>query len=253
MALFTDGPISTIDELLAFDSQLLQTAGAEGIDVTRKAALAQDDIALSLTAQLQKMLFGEGSGRPERRLEQVVVTPALKRWHICHTLEAVYADAYNSQLNDRYAGKRDQFHLLAVEARMRLGEIGIGVVFDPLPQAGRPAAAAGSGASLAAGTYFVTAARTNRAGEEGASASPADITLAGGTFRVTPTNPPANATGWNVYVGRTPDQMFLQNQSPLATVTVWLQPGAPAASGQSAGSGQAPNCLQPVPNVIQRG
>ena len=45
-----------------------------------------------------------------RRSRQVVVTPPLKLWHTFRTLEMVYGDAYNSQLNDRYAGKRDEFH-----------------------------------------------------------------------------------------------------------------------------------------------
>ncbi len=41
---------------------------------------------------------------------RVVVTPPLKLWHMFLSLEMVYRDAYNSQLNDRYAGKRDEFH-----------------------------------------------------------------------------------------------------------------------------------------------
>ena len=253
MALFTDGPISSIDDLSGYDSQLMQTAGAEGIDVTRKLALAQEDLAMSLTAQLEKMRLADDYSRPTRGLERVAVTPALKRWHSYHTLETVYADAYNNQLNDRYAGKRDQFHLLAVEARMQLGEIGVGMVFNPVRQAATPTVTAASGATLAAGTYFVTSAWTNHAGEDGAAAAPADITLTGGTFQVTPGSAPANATGWNIYVGRTPDQMFRQNQSPLGGAAVWQQPGAPATTGRMAGTGQEPNYLQLVPNVIQRG
>lgn len=127
------------------------------------------------------------------------------------------------------------------------------MVFDPVRQAVAPTVAAASGAMLAAGTYFVTIAWTNQAGEEGAAAEPADITIGGGAFQVTPVSPPANAAGWNVYVGNTPDQMFLQNQSPLGTGSVWLQPGAPAAAGQLAGTGQPPSYLQLFPNVIQRG
>ena len=43
MALFMDGPISNIDDLAGQDSQLLDVANVEGIDVTRKLALAQDE------------------------------------------------------------------------------------------------------------------------------------------------------------------------------------------------------------------
>ena len=54
---------------------------------------------------------------PPAGCENVVVTPALKLWHTYRALEMVYGDAYNSQLNDRYAGKRDQFH--------ERGEVGV--------------------------------------------------------------------------------------------------------------------------------
>jgi hypothetical protein len=253
MALFTDGLMSSIDELSGYDSQLLQTAGAEGIDVTRKLALAQEDLALAVGAQLEKTRYSDEYCRPASRLQRVVATPALKRWHVYHTLETVYADAYNNQLNDRYAGKRDQYHLLALQARMQLGEIGLGMVTDPVQRASTPTLAAAPGTALPAGGYFVTVAWTNQAGEEGATAVPADIAVSGGTFQATPADPPPNAAGWNVYVGRSPDQMFLQNPSPLRVGIVWVQPGAPAATGRLAGAGQEPNYLQLVPNVIQRG
>ena len=47
----------------------------------------------------------------------------------------VYADAYNNQLNDRYAGKRDQFHSMASWAYDKLVRIGTGVVLDPISRA----------------------------------------------------------------------------------------------------------------------
>ena len=100
MALFTDGPASNIEDLTAQDSQLLNVANSEGIDVTVKLALAQEAIGIHLEG-----LLGEG---PHRSLRHVVVTPPLRLWHTYRTLESVYRDAYNSQLNDRYAGKRDQ-------------------------------------------------------------------------------------------------------------------------------------------------
>ena len=37
-------------------------------------------------------------------LSHVVVTPPVRLWHTYRTLENVYREAYNSQLNDRYAG-----------------------------------------------------------------------------------------------------------------------------------------------------
>lgn len=47
MALFTDGVPSTVEDLAAVDSQLLNVAHAEGIDVTQKLTLAQIDLVSS--------------------------------------------------------------------------------------------------------------------------------------------------------------------------------------------------------------
>ena len=80
--------------------------------MTRKLALAQEELGLeleTLLSQLRTPLLLGGLNAPPA-VDQVVVTPPLKLWHTFRTLEMVYGDAYNSQLNDRYAGKRDQFH-----------------------------------------------------------------------------------------------------------------------------------------------
>jgi hypothetical protein len=167
----------------------------------------------------------------------------------------VYADAYNSQLNDRYAGKRDQFHSMATWAYDKLVRIGAGVVFDPIPRAVMPAVTATAGAptALPDATYYATMAWTNQAGEEGASALPATVATVGGTLLVQPANPPKNAVGWNVYVGGDSESMFRQNGTPIGTGQTWTQPGPPATTGQRAGQGQAPNYIKPVPRIIQRG
>ena len=54
MALFTDGPVSSIEDLKGQDTQLLDVASVEGIDVTRKLALAQEEIAVELAALLER-------------------------------------------------------------------------------------------------------------------------------------------------------------------------------------------------------
>src|ERR1035441_4341461 len=83
MALFTDGPVSSIEDLTAQDSQLLNVANVEGIDVTQKLALAQDQLALELTTLLDRMSFVSQVYwlAPPPSLSSVVVTPALKLWH----------------------------------------------------------------------------------------------------------------------------------------------------------------------------
>src|SRR5947209_10460018 len=130
MALFTDGPVSCILDLTARDTQLLNVAVAEGIDVTQKLALAQDELALEVATLLTRSSYVDQmlsfSAQPD--LGSVVVTPAMKLWHTLRSLELVYADAYNNQLNDRYAGKRDQFRKMADSAYETLVQIGIGIV-----------------------------------------------------------------------------------------------------------------------------
>jgi hypothetical protein len=259
MALFIDGPASSMEDLAAHDSQLLDVASVEGIDVSQKLALAQDELTLELNALLTRLSYVDQLFwlAPQPHIGSVVVTPALKLWHTFRSLEMVYSDAYNSQLNDRYAGKRDQFHLSAKWAYETLVLAGIGVASVPVPQAATPtvtaAAAPASGTPLPDGTYYVTVAWVNSAGEEGACALPATVTTSGSSLLVQPAGaPPKTAAGWNVYVGAGPDSMAVQNGSPIATVQTWLQPAAVAA-GRPPGAGQLPTYLKPVPRVIQRG
>jgi len=254
MALFVDGPVSSMEDLTAQDSQLLDVAQVENIDVTKKLALAQDEVGVELQTLLTRLSYTEQpfwyTAPP--RITTVVVTPPLKMWHTFGTLEMVYADAYNSQLNDRYAGKRDYFQDRARWAYEKLVEAGLGIASDPIPKATTPLVIALTGA-LPDGTYYVTTAWMNRAGEEGASADPAVVTLTGCTLSVQPGNPPPNATGWKVYVGGAPDTMVQQNSVPIAVGNNWVQPNQLVALGLAPGSGQTPNYLRPAPRVIQRG
>jgi hypothetical protein len=259
MALFTDGPVSCILDLTARDTQLLNVASTEGIDVTQKLALAQDELALELGTLLSRTSYANQAFwlAPVPDISSVVVTPALKLWHTLRSLELVYADAYNNQLNDRYAGKRDQFHQMAGWAYDKLVDTGLGISSCPVAQPPIPAVAAQPGPigtfPLPDATYYVTTAWTNALGEEGASAIPAAAATSGCTLLVQPGKAPRNAVSWNVYVGVSPDAMSLQNTTPLNTGQTWLQPGALQTGGQAPGTGQAPSYIRPVPRMIQRG
>src|ERR1700744_389091 len=108
MALFTDGPISSAEDLQTYDASVLGDAGAEGIDVAAKVHLAQQDIASEiLLFLLRRAAFRDclPYHRRSRELDGVVVTGGLHQWHVHKTLALVYRDAYNAQLNDRYQGK----------------------------------------------------------------------------------------------------------------------------------------------------
>jgi hypothetical protein len=250
MALFTDGAIASIEDLRGHDTQLLNVATVEGIDVTRKLALAQEELGVEVAALLgQAMLSGQLSAPPA--IGQVVVTPPLKLWHIFQTLEMFYRDAYNSQLNDRYAGKRDEYREMAKWAREQVVQNGLGIAADPVVQAATPDVRAAAG-GLADGAYYVSVAWTNAAGEEGSSSIPTMIQVSGSSFAVQATAP-ANVKGWNVYCGTDPAAMTLQNATTLAPGQVWVQPDTLSTTGRLAGDGQTPTFRLPVPRTIQRG
>jgi hypothetical protein len=254
MPLFTDGPISSIEDLTAQDSQLPNVASVEGIDVTQKITIAQELVGMDLLTALNR--FGNVDQlfwlAPRPKLDSVVVTPPLKLWHVARSLELVYGDAYNSQLNDRYAGKRNQFHALAKLAYDKLIETGAGIAAQPIPRAAAPTVTAFPGA-LPDGLYFLTVAWVNAGREEGAAAIETTINTTSSTFLVGPGAPPATAVGWNIYVGVSPQTMFLQNTSLLTLGQTWEQPAVLVQTGPLPGRGQKPSYLQALPRVLQRG
>jgi hypothetical protein len=255
MALFTDGPPACIEDLAAQDSQILNVSNGEGIDVTQKLALAHEELGIELSTMLERVSGVDQpfwlAGRPH--LKSVAVTPALKLWHTFRALEMAYADAYNNQLNDRYGGKRDQYHERARWAREKLVEHGLGIVQVPVAIAATPIVTTVTG-GMPDGTYYVTMAWTNAAGEEGCSAPPTTVSTVSATIAVQPAGAAEeNATGWNVYVGQAPDAMFQQNPAPVAPEETWLQPAQIGTTGRNPGSGQRPSYIRPIPRVIRRG
>jgi hypothetical protein len=255
MALFTDGPPAGVEDISAQDSQLLSVAAIEGIDVTQKLALAHEELGIEISTLLMRMRNIDPllwvSEKP--KLDIVAVTPALKLWHSFRALEAVYADAFNNQLNDRYAGKRDQYREKARWAYDKLVQNGIGIVEVPVAKARTPNLSAAAG-QLPDGSYYVTMAWVNRAGEEGESAPPSVTTTSSSTFLVQPTGEvPENAVGWNIYVGPAPDCMIRQNPSVLTAGETWLQPNRIEPAGRNPGGGQKPSYIQPVPRILGRG
>lgn len=254
MALFTDGSISEIDDLRALDSQLLDVSHSESIDLSRKLALAQEELGVDIRTMLARMTFVDRPLwlAPEPDLGSVVVTAALKLWHEYRTLEMVYKDAYNSQLNDRYAGKRDQFHQMADWAAEKLVQIGIGIASNPVPKAATPFVTAIPG-TVPDGGYYVSMAWVNEAGEEGASALPAFLSIAGTGLQAESGSPPAGVAGWNVFIGDAPESMALQNSIAIPIGQVWRQLDALSTGGRPPGTGQEPTYVRPIPRVIQRG
>lgn len=243
--LFTDGSISRLEELVAHDAGLMETASAEGIDVGAKLGLAREEIGIELAAVLP---LGEG----QAGLERVVVTPALKLWHAFRTLELVYRDAYNTRLNDRYKGKWEEFRRLGKWAMEKLLEAGVGIASNPVAKAEKPELAGGTGL-LPEGLYMAAVAWVNAAGEEGAAGECAALVLpAASALVVTAINAPPNARGWNAYVGVAEDALYRQNVEPVAVGQPWVQSEA-LVTGKRPGSGQRPSWMRATTRVLQRG
>jgi len=254
MALFTDGPISSIEDLRGHDTQIVEIASVEGIDVTKKLALAQEEVAIDLMAFLGKLTMNRAGLWPawgRLGLDRVVVTAPLKQWHTFRSLEMVYRDAFHSQLNDRYASRRDEYSEMAKWARDKTIQAGLGMAADPIPQAVVPGVQAVSGA-LPDGTYYVGISWVNAGGEEGACSNPAKITTAGSSIAVSHGDPPANAVGWHVYVGDAPGTMTRQDIAAVSLASTWTVPDS-LVSGKPAGSGQVAGFVQAIARLIDRG
>jgi hypothetical protein len=246
--LFTDSPAITLQDLADHETVILETAHTEGINLTVKIGLARDETGLQLQSQFPQL------GLVNIDLTNVVVTPALRLWLIFHTLEIVYRDAFYNQLNDRYKAKWNEYKELSSFATQLLYRIGIGTVADPVPQAAHPQLSLVAG-SLTAGKYFVVVTWKNINGEEG---GPSEMTAldvpAFSTLQVEAIKPPPNATSWNVYVGSTPDSLFLQNLATLGVTANWIAPFAVLlTSGPQPGTGQRPEFLSPGPRILLRG
>ena len=259
MALFDDAPINGIDELAPYDSSLLETAAIEGIDVTAKIASAQDLLRTEiLRFLLDNEVFEPVFGgvldwqRRELGMEDVVVTPELKRWHAFQTLREVYEDAYGHQSNDRYQWKWQDCGRLARNAKARCLDIGIGLAADPIQRAQPPVITTAPGTGDAV-TLYLAVALLNAGGQEGVVSEVAMAKVAAGTQAgVSVSNPPANATGWNIYAGSGPEYLMQQNGDALALAAVWTQSSVLVA-GRAPGKGQTPSFHAVRNRMIRRG
>jgi hypothetical protein len=256
MALFTDGTAVGIEDLTTQDSGLLEIAVVEGINLTTKLALAQDEVAMELKALFERARtnYVFGLTYSAVRLPNLVVNTPVRLWLVYQTLVLVYRDGYFNQLNDRYKAKWNEFASLTRWAKDKLIETGVALVTDPISQAGAPTVNSVA-APESAGTFYLSVSFVNAAGEEGKPSVPVTFTTADGNAPdVLPANAPANAAGWNFYGGLSPETMYLQNGSPLDLGTDFaFYPSAAVTAGQLPGDGQAPNFYRAIPRLLQRG
>ena len=257
MALFTDGPVNGAADLQNYESGILNVASTEGIDVSVKSALAQSEIATELTLFLRRrfqMADFQWTITVHRTigLEDVVVTDPLRQWHAYKTLAFVYHDAYNNQLNDRYQGKWKTYAQLAKDSSRSFFQIGVGLVAGPIPKAPLPtlSTVVGTGGD---GTFYVATTWRVDSGEQGSPSDMTRMTVGAGQQLVVGTGKaPANVTGWNAYVGVTPDSVTLQNTAPVAIGNTWTMT-AGIIQGVPPGDGQTPTWFLVDDCVIGRG
>src|SRR5712692_5372603 len=211
MALFTDGSISEVQDLTAYEANLVEVADAEGIDLLSKLRLAQGELGAELAAASLRPgnIYWTGpawnsSGAEVNlsrfELDRVVVTSPLKLWHTFQALAIVYRDAYNRKLNDKYLPKWSEYKELARWASNLLYQSGIGLLVQPIPRPNKPGLDWVS-STLGGMTLYVRMSWASAAGEGAPSEEMAIVTPDSQALRVTPPAAPSSITGWNVYVG----------------------------------------------------
>jgi hypothetical protein len=268
MALLTDGSISVVSDLLAYEASLADVADAEGIDLEGKLQLAQGEVGVELAAAALRPgnIYWLGPSWNSTasevnlsrfQMNQVVVTSPLKLWHTFQALAITYRDAYNRKLNDKYLPKWNEYKDLARWASNLLYQTGIGLVMQPIP---KPNAASiiSVGGALGPATVYVQMSWVGADGatEGAASDEQATVIGAGQTLHVTPPAAPGapySVTGWNVYAGAASGGGARQNSQPLTLGQAWTLPGVALAAGTAVGTGQPPDLFRTVPRFVQRG
>ena len=254
--LLTDGRPNDTEALRAYESSILELANTEQIELDKKLDLALGEISediLDVLLDHTRSYDPQSTIRRSIGVSDVVVTPQLRRWHTVHTLEAVYRDAFHNQLNDRYKGQFEQYHELSKNAREHTLRFGIGLVSLPIPKAQQPSFSFVPGL-IPATTYYVRVSWVGPGGKEG---TPSDETTydapAGSLPKVTAVNPPAVASGFNVYLGPAPGCGKLQNSTPVAVGASFTLPITGLANGPSAGNGQTPDTYVIGGRTLRRG
>jgi len=259
MALFTDPNVVTLDDLLQFESSLVQVSTTHGIDVATKINLAVN----AISDKLMLWLLNSGASDPQflqRRnlgLSTVVVTPALYRWLCFDSLSRFFAEAYNVQLNTRFQQKWTEYQQESQAAADMAFMSGLGIVYNPLPKPAIPVLVVGTGSSAAESLFVQTTWVDNNGNQSAPSDVNAQLLAALSGVTVTPTSqtgqPPAAAVGWNVYARTTDANLTLQNAAALPLNSSWQLPAHGLVSGALPCAGQQPNFYVALTRRILRG
>ncbi len=169
MALFTDAEVVTLDDLLQFETSLVQVASSHGINVETKISLAMSAISDKLLLWLLRVGASDPQWMNRRSLglSTVVVTPTLRKWICFDSLSRFFAEAYNVQLNTRFQGKWTEYQAQANEAADMVFMSGVGIVYNALSKPALPLVSIQAGTS-AAQSIFVQVAWVDAYGNESA-------------------------------------------------------------------------------------
>ncbi len=248
MALFTDGNISNLADLEGYDSAVLDVAKTEAINLSTKLRLAETELGL----QIEAFLLRKSTLRSRQRLDQVVATEALHRWHTLHTLALAYGDAFNSQFNDRYEGKWKEYVRLSKDAGELFFRGGVGMVSRPIPRAKPPVISLVAPGSTAPTTYIVQVAWRSAGGATGAASEEVAVVAQNGEqLEILAIDPPAGAAFYDVFAGFVAGETARQNPSPTPAGTAFTLLGV--VDGPRPGAGQAPDFFLYLNRVLQRG
>ena len=252
--LLTDGSPNSTEDLRVYESAILGLANSEAIDLGVKLELATEEVAEDVLdflldhagTNLQVFSpFQAGTPAARRRtigVSDVVVTRQMKRWHAVHTLEIVYRDAFNNQLNDRYQPKFLEYRELTRNAREHTFHFGVGLALTPIPQAPAPTFSAVAGL-IPETTYYARASWVGASGQEGEPSEMTSYAAPAGSLPVvqmpSTSVTVAVAAAFNVYLGLTPDALTLQNSTPVPIGQSFTLPGTGLVAGPAPGVGQA--------------
>ena len=275
MALFNDSGLIEIADLEAYEVNLSKVASTHGINIDTKTAMTLDQVGDQLLQKLVRAGAADSqyidpwltgataidSMPPQQRwlftLSNVVVTPPLHRWICFDVLSQVFAEAYNTQLNDRFKGKWAEYEARSDDAEYTVSQLGIGVVNNPLA---RPAEAqvAMTAGSIPAGIVVVQAAWVDAHGNEGALSPLVPVTLPDSSSITVAmagdvNQTPASATGWNIYIGWDGADPSRQNLAPLPKGASWSVPETGFVSGPAPINGQKPEFYIVDPQKLRRG
>jgi hypothetical protein len=273
MSLFTDSNLIGISDLQVYEATLSQVASTHNINIDSKTTIALGSIGDRLLARLVRAgtaawpwlnptttgLFNIASMPPQSTwrftLDNLVVTPQLRRWITYEILSQIFSEAYNVQLNNRFKEKWMDYSSRSQDAEKNYYDLGMGVVYSPLPQPPIATVTTGAG-SLSAGIITVQTTWTNASGAESVLSPLLPVTLPdSSSFSVAMgvTVPPASATGWNLYVGIDGEPATRQNTAPIVWNATWQLPAGGVVTGPVPLGGQQPDCYVLDPQRIQRG